>query len=66
MDDMSVAAVKILCIYKDFHSGILKLFKGNFHQGIKPHIIYFSLKCEVITVAIKETHTLQAKINWPL
>ena len=37
MDDMSVVAVKILCIYKDFHSGILKLFKGNFHQGIKPH-----------------------------
>ena len=27
MDDMSVVAVKILCIYKDFHSGILKLFK---------------------------------------
>ena len=28
---------------KDFHSGILKLFEGNFHQGIKLNIIYFSL-----------------------
>ena len=42
--DMSVVAVIILCILrKDFHSGILKLFEGNFHQGIKLHIIYFSL-----------------------
>ena len=40
---MSVVAVIILCIQKDFHSGILKLFEGNFHQGIKFHIIYFSL-----------------------
>ena len=42
--DMSVVAVIILCILqKDFRSGILKLFEGNFHQGIKLHIIYFSL-----------------------
>ena len=42
--NMSVVAVIILCILqKDFHSGILKLFEGNFHQGIKLHIIYFSL-----------------------
>ena len=39
----SVVAIIILRIYKDFHSGILKLFEGNFHQGIKLHIIYFSL-----------------------
>ena len=39
----SVVAVMILCILKYFHPGILKLFKGNFHQGIKLHIIYFSL-----------------------
>ena len=33
--DMSLVAVIILCIlWKDFRSGILKLFKGNFHQGI--------------------------------
>ena len=32
-----------LCIQKKFHSGILKLFEGNFHQGIKLQIIYFSL-----------------------
>ena len=29
--DISVVAVTILCIYKYFHSGILKLFEGNFH-----------------------------------
>ena len=39
----SVVRVIILCIKKDFHSGLLKLFEGNFHQGIKLHIIYFSL-----------------------
>ena len=33
----------ILCIWKKFHSGILKLFEGNFHEGIKLHIIYFTL-----------------------
>ena len=38
----SVVAVMILCIQKDFHSGILKLFEGNFQQGIKLHIIYFN------------------------
>ena len=42
--DMSVVAVIILCILqKDFRSGILKLFEGNFHQGIKLYIIYFSV-----------------------
>ena len=39
----SVVAITILHIYKDSHSGILKLFEGNFHQGIKLHIIYVSL-----------------------
>ena len=43
MVDMSVVAVISLCIYKDFHSGILTLFEGNLHQGIKLHMIYFSL-----------------------
>ena len=41
--DMSVVAVIILCIQKDLHSGILKLFERNFHQGIKLHIIYICL-----------------------
>ena len=41
--DMSAVAVIILCIKKDFHSGRLKLFEGNFQQGITLHIIYFSL-----------------------
>ena len=27
----------------DLHSGILKLFEGNFPQGIKLHIIYLSV-----------------------
>ena len=40
---MSVVAVIILCIEKHFHSGILKLFEGKFHQGIKLHIVCFSL-----------------------
>ena len=39
----SVVAVIILCIWKDFHTGILDLFYWNFQQGIKLHIIYFSL-----------------------
>ena len=26
-----------------FRSGILELFEGNFHQGIRLHIIYISL-----------------------
>ena len=38
-----LAAVIILCIQKDFHYEILNLFEGNFHQGIKLHIIFFSL-----------------------
>ena len=40
---VAVVAVIILCIWKDFHSGIQKLFEGNFHQDIKLHIMYFSL-----------------------
>ena len=39
----SAVAVVILCIKKDFRYGILKSFEENFHQGIKFHIIYFSL-----------------------
>ena len=33
--DVSVVAAIILRIYKDFHSGILKLFDENVDQGIK-------------------------------
>ena len=40
---IKVVAFRILCILKDFYSGILKLFEGNFHQGIKLHIIYLRL-----------------------
>ena len=40
---VSCIAVIILCISKKFRSGILKLFEGNYYQGIKLHIIYFSL-----------------------
>ena len=37
---------RYLIIYmylEGFLSRILKLFKGNFHQGIKLHVIYFRL-----------------------
>ena len=41
---MSVSSCSCNLVYlKDFHPGIVKLFEGNFHQGIKLHIIYFSL-----------------------
>ena len=40
---VSCIAVIILRIQKKFHCGVLKLFEGNFHQGIKLRIIYFSL-----------------------
>ena len=40
---VSCIAVIILCIQKKFYSEILLLFEGNFHHGIKLHIIYFSL-----------------------
>ena len=33
-------AVIISCISKEFHSGILKLFLGKFHQGIKLHTLF--------------------------
>ena len=45
-------SVIILCICKVFHSGVLKLFEGNFHQGIKIHIIYYSLNINIRTVII--------------
>ena len=35
-------SVETVIILRDFHSGILKLFEGNFHQGIKRHIIIFT------------------------
>ena len=38
---MSVVAFAIMRTQKDFHSGILKLFEGNFHQGIKVPCIDF-------------------------
>ena len=51
--DMSAVAVIILCIWKDFRSAILKLLEGNFHRGIKLHIIYFRLnKINIRTVII--------------
>ena len=40
---VSCVAVIILCIYKKFLTGTLNLFEGNFHQGIKLHILFFSL-----------------------
>ena len=49
---MSVVAVITLCIYKDFHYGIRKLFEGNFHQGTKPRIICFSLADIIISTVI--------------
>ena len=71
--DMSVAAVIILCIRKDFHSGILKLFEGNFHQRIKLHIIYFSLTdINVRTVIfsfsihLPSMHVLESSSDEPL
>ena len=47
-----IVAFIILCIQKDFYSGILKVFEGNFHQGIKFHIIYFSLTDQKIRTVI--------------
>ena len=41
--DISVVAVIYNLVYLGFHSGILKLFEGNFHQSIKLHVINFSL-----------------------
>ena len=32
---MSAIAVINLCIWKDFHFGLLKLVEGNFQQDIK-------------------------------
>ena len=48
----SVAAVTI-------HSGILKSFEGNFHQGIKIYIIYFSLTDINIRIVI-----ILVSIHW--
>ena len=50
--DRGYIKVVAVVILKDFHSGILKLFEGNFHQGIKLHIIYFSLTDINITTVI--------------
>ena len=49
---INVVAIVILCNQRDFHSGILKLFYGNFRQGISLHIIYFSLTDINITTVI--------------
>ena len=40
---VSCMAIIILLIKKKIHYGIQKSFERNFHQGIKPDIIYFSL-----------------------
>ena len=41
---ISVVAVIILCIWKYFHSEIVKLkIEGNFREGIKLHVIYVSI-----------------------
>ena len=45
-------AVIILSIKEESHSGILELSEGNFHQGIKLHIIHFSLTFINIRTAI--------------
>ena len=49
---IKIVAVVILCIWKIFHSGILKFFEGNLPQGIKLHIIYFSFTDIIITTVI--------------
>ena len=49
---IKVVAVVVLFIQKDYHSRILKLFEGNFHQGIILHIIYFGLTDINITTVI--------------
>ena len=70
---MSVVVVIMLCIQKDFHSGILKLFEGNFHQGVKLHIICFSLtdintRTVIIPFSIRLTsiHTPRSSFDKPL
>ena len=45
---IKVVAVIILCVWKDFHFGILKLFEESFHQGI----IHLSLTNQNIRTAI--------------
>ena len=63
----------LLCIWKKFHSGILKLFEGNFHQGIKPHIIYFSLTdinirtlIILLSIHVPSIHTFKSSPDEPL
>ena len=70
---IKVVALVILCIQKDFYSGILKLLEGNFHQGIKLHIIYFSLTDIHITTVIilfliylPSMHTSKSSSDEPL
>ena len=63
--DMSVVAVIILCIQKDFHSGILRLVEGNFHQGIKLDIIYFSL-ADTKIIHLPSIHTRKSLFDEPL
>ena len=70
---VSCIAVIISCIWKKFHSRILKLFEGNFHQNIKLHIIYFNLSdINIRTVIILSSihvpsiHTAKSLSDEPL
>ena len=69
----SCTAVIILCIYKTFHSGILKLIGGNFHQGTKLHLIYFSLTdidigtvTILFSIPVPSVHTPKSSSDEPL
>ena len=68
-----VVAVIFLYIQKNIHSGILKLFEGNFHQSIKLHIIYFSLNdinirtvIILFSIHLPSIHTPQSLFDEPL
>ena len=56
-----------------FDSGILKLFDGNFHQGIKLHIICFSLSdinirtvIILFSIHVPSVHTPESSSDEPL
>ena len=71
---LSVVAVKILCIQKNFHSGILKLSEGYFHQGIKlriDHLLKFewqNVRAVIISSSIhlSPIHTHESSSDEPL
>ena len=71
--DMSVVALYIILrTEKGFHSGIQKLFERNFHEGIKLHIIYFSLTDQnirtvkiIFSVHVPSIHKHQSSSDQP-